>query len=137
MEKIRVVYVEPGKEARAIETRDDLNEMQALVGGHIEEYMPFDDEVALICNEEGKITGLPLNRGIENENGQLIEIIAGPFFIAYAPLESEEFLSLPSDLEEKYKEKFRRPERFFKTPAGIKAVKYEPAEPNEKTQLSR
>ena len=137
METIHVVYVEPGKESRAIEIRDDLNEMQSLVGGHIEEYMPFDDEVALICNEEGKITGLPLNRGIENENGQLIEIIAGPFFIAYAPLESEEFLSLPAELEEKYKEKFRRPERFFKTPAGIKAVKYEPAEPNEKTQLSR
>ena len=137
MKTIRVVYVEPGKESLAIEIRDDLNEMQSLVGGHIEEYMPFDDEVAVICNEEGKITGLPLNRGIENENGQLIEIIAGPFFIAYAPLESEEFLSLPAELEEKYKEKFRRPERFFKTPAGIKAVKYEPAEPNEKTQLSR
>ena len=137
METIRVVYVEPGKESLAIEIRDDLNEMQSLVGGHIEEYMPFDDEVAVICNEEGKITGLPLNRGIENENGQLIEIIAGPFFIAYAPLESEEFLSLPAELEEKYKEKFRKPERFFKTPSGIKAVKYEPAEPNEKTQLSR
>ena len=81
METIRVVYVEPGKESRTIEIRDDLNEMQSLVGGHIEEYMPFDDEVAVICNEEGKITGLPLNRGIENENGQLIEIIAGPFFV--------------------------------------------------------
>ena len=137
METIRVVYVEPGKEARAIEIRDDLDDMQTLVGGHIEEYMPFDDEVAVICNEEGKITGLPLNRGIENENGQLIEIIAGPFFIAYAPLESEEFLSLPADLEEKYKEKFRRPEQFFKTPSGIKAIKYEPETEKNRTHETR
>ena len=129
MDTINVIYVEPGKEARTIEMKDELSEMQNLVGGLIEEYMPIEDEVAIICNDEGKMNGMPLNRGIADDNGKLMDIIAGPFFIAYAPVESEKFLSMPKELEEKYKEKFRQPEQFFKTADGIKAVKYEPAEP--------
>lgn len=129
MDTINVIYVEPGKEARKIEMKDELTEMQNLVGGMIEEYMPFEDEVAIICNDEGKMRGMPLNRGIEDEDGKLMDIIAGPFFIAYAPVESEKYLSMPKDLEEKYTEKFRQPEQFFKTADGIKAVKYDPVEP--------
>lgn len=41
--------------------------MQETVGGYIEEYMPFDDEVAIICNEEGKMNGAELNRAIYSE----------------------------------------------------------------------
>ena len=129
MDTINVIYVEPGKEARKIEMKDELTEMQNLVGGMIEEHMPFEDEVAIICNDEGKMRGMPLNRGIEDEDGKLMDIIAGPFFIAYAPVESEKYLSMPKDLEEKYTEKFRQPEQFFKTADGIKAVKYDPVEP--------
>ena len=123
MDTINVIYVEPGKTARTIEMKDELSEMQKLVGGLIEEYMPFEDDVAIICNDEGKMNGMPLNRAITGEDGQLMDIIAGPFFIAYAPVESEKFLSMPKELEEKYTEKFRQPEQFFRTPAGIKAVK--------------
>lgn len=126
METINVIYVEPGKEARVIEMKDELSEMQKLVGGYIEEYMPFEDEVALICNDEGKMNGMPLNRGIIGEDGQLQDIIAGPFFICYAPIESEKFLSLPEELEAKYKERFDKPEQFFQTSEGIKAIKYDP-----------
>ena len=126
MDTINVIYVEPGKTARTIEMKDELYEMQKLVGGLIEEYMPFEDDVAIICNDEGKMNGMPLNRAITGEDGQLMDIIAGPFFIAYAPVESEKFLSMPEELEEKYTEKFRQPEQFFMTPAGIKEVKYEP-----------
>lgn len=35
-----------------------MEAMQVVVGGDIEEYMPFEDEVAIICNEEGKVNGL-------------------------------------------------------------------------------
>lgn len=130
LDTINVIYVEPGKNARSIEIKDELEEMQKLVGGLIEEYMPFEDDVALICNDEGKMLGMPLNRGITNDEGQLMDIIAGPFFIAYAPIESEKFLSLPEELKKKYTEKFRQPEIFVKTSEGIKAVKYEPNEPS-------
>ena len=52
MDTINVIYVEPGKTARTIEMKDELSEMQKLVGGLIEEYMPFADDVAIICNDE-------------------------------------------------------------------------------------
>ena len=66
-EKINVLLIEPGKYPKQIEIEDTLEAMQETVGGYIEEYMPFDDEVAIVCNEEGKMNGLPLNRAVYSE----------------------------------------------------------------------
>jgi hypothetical protein len=66
-EKISVILVEPGRYPKLIEIEDTLEAMQSLVEGDIEEYMPFEDEVAIICNEEGKMNGLPLNRAVYSE----------------------------------------------------------------------
>lgn len=66
-ETISVLLIQPGKYPKTVEIEDSLEAMQALVGGDIEEYMPFEDEVAIICNEEGKISGLPLNRAVYAE----------------------------------------------------------------------
>ena len=110
-EKITVLLVEPGKYPKPIEIEDTLEAMQEVVGGDIEEYMPFDDDVAIVCNEEGKILGEDLNRAIYDNDGRILDIIAGKFFICYAPLESEKFLSLPDDMLKKYQEKFKYPER--------------------------
>jgi len=136
-EKLRVIHVEPGKRASVIEIEDKLEAMQKLVGGMIEEYMPWEDDVAVICNDEGKMLGLPLNRGIRGEDGQLQDIIAGDFFICYAPIESERFLSLPPDLEKKYKDKFDFPEQFFKTEKGIESMKYAPGPEPKEVAMSR
>lgn len=66
-EKISVILVEPGRYPKLIEIEDTLEAMQSLVEGDIEEYMPFEDEVAIICNEEGKMNGMPLNRAVYSE----------------------------------------------------------------------
>ena len=65
--KISVLLVEPNKYPKMIEIDDTLEAMQEVVGGDIEEYMPFEDEVAIICNEEGKLIGLPPNRAVYAE----------------------------------------------------------------------
>ena len=65
--KISVLLVEPNKYPKMIEIDDTLEAMQAIVGGDIEEYMPFEDEVAIVCHEEGKLIGLPPNRAIYAE----------------------------------------------------------------------
>ena len=88
--------------------------------------MPFDDEVAIICNEEGKMNGSELNRAVYSKDKQILDVIAGKFFVAYAPFESESFLSMPKDLMKKYEDTFRYPERFYKTPEGIEAKAYKP-----------
>ena len=107
-----------------------LEAMQETVGGYIEEYMPFDDEVAIVCNEEGKMNGAELNRAIYSNDKEILDIIAGKFFIAYAPIESESFLSMPKDLMKKYEDKFRYPERFYQTDKGIEAKAYKPISKN-------
>ena len=84
-EKINVLLIEPGKYPKRIEIEDTLEAMQETVGGYIEEYMPFDDEVAIVCNEEGKMNGAELNRAIYSNDKEILDIIAGKFFIAYAP----------------------------------------------------
>ena len=231
-EKISVVLVEPNKYPKVVEIEDTLEAMQKIVGGYIEQYMPFGDEVAIICNDEGKINGLPLNRAIYSEpenvemsyqqlkarlrqaekdrshtvgyivftadsfdksyteeertyvvssnnkafiegmggysiyassldgsdknvrleaymadehggkdgwkiekcyvkddsNREILDVIAGTFFIVYAPFESEKFLSMPNELAQKYKEKFKYPERFSVTDDGIKVEPYTPTE---------
>ncbi|MBP3399410.1 MAG: DUF3846 domain-containing protein [Erysipelotrichaceae bacterium] len=129
-EKLSVILVKPGEIAEQVEIDDTLEAMQETVGGYIESYMPFEDEVAIVCNDEGKMNGEPLNRAIKDGNGEIIDIICGDFFICYAPIGSENFHSMPPDLMEKYEEKFRLPEEFFRAPDGkeIIAIPYEPGE---------
>ena len=121
--KIEVIFVQPMREAQVIEIDNDLESMQELVDGHIEEYMPFEDDIAIVCNGEGKMIGLVPNRAIYDQDGHMQEVICGSFFICHAPIDSEEFESLPEDMKKKYMEKFKAPERFFMTAEGIKAVK--------------
>ena len=95
-ENIRVLVVEPAKVPyeRTIST---LEEMQEIVGGHIETVHPFaDDPVALVVNENGKMLGLPYNRAIMDESGLIPEdMIQGTFFIA--GVGSEDFVSLTDE----------------------------------------
>lgn len=121
MKKIKVVFVEPGQTARITEIDNSLESMQKIVGGYIERFT-LDDEVCIICNEEGKLEGLPLNRAIFYE-GELIEIIAGTFFICADPWESEHFESLTDDQAKEYAELFKTPECFVRTAKGIAIVK--------------
>ena len=68
---IRVVLLEPGKLARITEIGRSLEKMQAVVGGDIEAFYPFEEEVCIVCNEEGKINGMPLNRAIRAEETEV------------------------------------------------------------------
>ena len=104
---MKVVVVEPEKNPVVKEINGSLDSMQNVVGGWIQHIMPWADDVALICNEEGKLRGLPLNRFVITDLGQIIDYIAGTFFICYAPADSENFESLPEELVKKYYEKFK------------------------------
>ena len=120
-EKLRVILLKPNEAAEIVEIEDDLESMQELVGGLIEPYDPFYSEtdpryenVILVCNEEGKLRQLPPSRAIVDEDGHVMDVIAGPFFLCYAPIESERFESMPPELEEKYLKMFENPERFYR-----------------------
>jgi len=141
---LQVIVCRPGERAAIEEIGEDLASMQAVVGGMIQEYQPFYDgsdprveNVTIYCHEEGKLRNLERNRAIADNEGRILDIIRGPFFICYSTIESETFHSLPADLEEKFIKKFERPEHFVDTPGGILAIPYDPQKPAKQTDLSR
>ena len=91
-----------------------LAAMQELVGGTIQAVYPFDDPVALICNDEGKLLGLPWNRPLTDDHGVPYDIVCGTFFVA--GLKNDNFASLTEQQIEKYKEKYSN-EMIFSVPA--------------------
>ena len=110
-EKLKVLMVEPQKEPYAAEIPAGLKGLQMAVGGFIEAVYPYEEPVALICNEEGKLMGLDLNRALRDEDGHIYDILAGTFLVV--GLGDEDFTSLPDDLMEKFEQKFHTPEEFF------------------------
>ena len=132
---MEVLLVEPGKEARMTEVSNDLRSLQSLVGGYIEATYPFDDPVALVCNDEGKIMQMPLNRALRGEDGKIYDAIAGPFFIC--GLGEDDFCSLPKELQGKYMDKFRWPEKFLSIGGSIVAVQDRPREAAHKPAPER
>ena len=109
---MRVLIVEPGKAPRQSEIRRKLSSMQKVVGGTMQVIYPFEDPVALVCNDEGKLLGLPANRGLRDEQGQLYDIVCGTFFLCAAPLDRDSFESLTEEQLEHYRHRFQRPELF-------------------------
>jgi len=231
---MRVLLVEPGKLAKEAYIGTSLEDMQRIVDGDIEQFMPFEDEIAIVCNEEGKMNGMQLNRAVYAEpekieltygelvsqfreaerNGkhisgfivftedsfdkpypieartyvvssenkafqpnmggysiygssldgtdvcvrlesymaaehgghdgwkiekcytqedtkEMLDIIAGKFFVCSAPCDSEHFKGLSDEQMQKYMKLFRYPEQFFRMNNEIKAVQYNPEKNKE------
>lgn len=230
MKKLKVLLIEPHKYPVAVEIAHTLETMQTLVGGPIEHMMPFNDEVALVCNEYGKFHRKPLNRAIYGEpdtvymtyeemaslfrqnesegkepltgyivftsdsfekeyserertyevssrnkaympnmsgysifgssldggdknvrlerymwdekagedgwkidhcyikkdSKEIVDVIAGTFFLCYAPSGSEDYQSLPDEQMEKYRMKFFYPEFFYWNEGKMTSVMYQP-----------
>ena len=63
-EKIKVLALLPMELPKEIDLDNTLEAMQKFVGGLIECITLSDtgSEVTLVCNDEGKLLGLPLNR---------------------------------------------------------------------------
>ena len=68
-------------------------------------------------NDEGKLIGLDLNRGLRDENGEIYDIVAGTFLVV--GLGEEDFASLSPELIQKYTEQFKTPERFMQINGNI------------------
>ena len=61
--KIRILYVQPGKYPEERFAANELHPLQQLVGGYMQAVYPWSkDKVELVCNDSGKVDGLPLNK---------------------------------------------------------------------------
>ena len=132
--KIKVLVVEPEKEPYVKEIGTDLESLQREVDGYIESFYPTDDDVVFIVNDEDKINGMPMNRAMRDEDGQLYDIISGTFIIA--GVWDYDFASLSPEMIEKYSERFKTPEMFICMNGKIHIMPMENPQEKEKQPKS-
>ena len=111
-----------------------LHSLQAEVGGDIAATYPFSDPVGLVCNDEGKLIGLELNRGLRDEDGNLYDIMAGTFLVV--GLSEDSFTSLTPEQVQKYTEHFKQPEQFISLNGQIIALPAEPENPLRTAEMT-
>ena len=114
---LKCLYVKENSLPEEIEIPNNLSSKQELVDGYIEYvYLTDDENVVLICNEEGKINGMGPNRDIGHD------IIFGPFLIVGETSEDGEDRSLSEEQISKYKEIFNQ-KSIEETMAKYEAIK--------------
>ena len=121
---MRVIVVEPLEKPTAKDISSDLESMQKIVGGSIQAIYPFDEPVALICNEEGKLLNLPLNRALRDDEGNVYDTISGTFFVCVAPPDSDHFAGLTDQQVKTYMERFDMPEMFLNVGGDLFVLPY-------------
>lgn len=87
---IRVLVKRPGEDLRPQVIENTLKALQDLVGGHIESLTPFTD-LAILCNEEGRLLGLPHNVNLLGVD------FVGP--IVFIGVVRDRFVSIPRSAE--------------------------------------
>lgn len=103
---MKVLMVKPNKQPYLTEIDGSLKSMQEAVGGYIQITYPYEELVGLVCNEEGKILGLPPNRFLyDEETGTPYDLICGDFFLA--GLAEDSLTDFPDDLAEHFTELYR------------------------------
>ena len=96
--KIKVLKIEPGEPPAVKEIGNDLHSLQAEVGGLIE-CISFPNGCVVVCNEEGKLNGMPPNRRLG------ADIICGPFFVCDTTYDGD-FTSLSKSKIAEYSQLF-------------------------------
>lgn len=108
-----VLLVKPNEHPQNISIGAELKDLQEAVGGSIGASYPFaDDPVAIVYNDDAKLIGLPLNRALRDENGEMYDAVAGTFLVV--GLGEEDFASLTPEMAQKYEQLFHQPEAFLK-----------------------
>ena len=117
--EIRVLYVQPGKYPEERTISNTLRALQELVGGDIECCRPWRDSVCVICNDSGKIDGLPPNRLYGHT-----DFLAGSFVVCGNG--GEDFISLTDRQVFLYERLYHNPVVILPTPHGLLPMKCTP-----------
>lgn len=124
-DKIRVLMVEPGKRPYVTEIGTSLEDIYVALDCEIFETLyPVSDMIVIVCDEEGKLNGSVPNRAVYDDEGDMVDIVFGKFFIC--DCSGERFASLPDDMLEKYNKEFLRPEYFVRVTGNLYPVPFDP-----------
>ena len=105
---IRVIAARPHEQASVMFLRNELEAMQEYVNGYIECYrIPWDPEVIIVCNEEGKLRGMDHCRMLfRGDDRNIVEQFVGPIFVARDDGKGN-IVSLTDDQAKRYYDRFR------------------------------
>ena len=117
---IRAIVAQPGKPAVAQEIDASLEGLQSIVQGPIQCLYPFEDQIGIICNDEAKLIGMPLNRALRSGDGEIYDVVAGNMIIV--GLSEDDFQSLTPEQESKYLDMYKKPEHFEYRNGKLQAV---------------
>lgn len=109
---MKAIVVEPFKKGYVKDIEGGLESLQKEVDGYIEVVYPFEDMVALVCDEEGKLKGKQPNRAMWTGDGQVQDIICGKFLVL--GLGEEDFTDVPEELMQKYLDIYEPHDEFLK-----------------------
>ena len=121
---MRILIVEPDRHPRMAEIPHSLEAMQQIVGGYIEITYPWEDPVALVCDEEGLLKQLPFNRLVAHQCA-----IFGTFFLC--GIGEEDLTDLPEKFAVKYTWLLYAPEKLIQTKSGYTALPVAVCDPPE------
>lgn len=127
---MNVLIVEPGLLPYEKEI-NGLSEMQAAVGGLIQPIYPYEDKVAIVCNEEGLLQNLPFNRSVPGGYGGVF----GTFFIC--GLDESDFCSLTPEQVAHFKKEFSQAELLLDVKGNDLVTFTFPAEPKQEPPKSK
>lgn len=100
---MKILYFSMGEPPKLVTVKKDLGVLQALVGGYLEVLQPWDDNILLVCNDEGKFS-FKINRLLLGSIKY--DCIYGPFFLC--GVDGCEFADFPADLVDKYVELLKK-----------------------------
>ena len=89
---MRALRFRPGEAGELVKVENTLEALQKEVGGYIETFT-FATDACVICNEEGKLRGLPYNRNLLGEDFVGTILVVG--------VKGEEFADLPEYITER------------------------------------
>lgn len=118
--KMDALLVKPNMYPQPVQVGCELEDLQDIVGGDIEAVSPFNEPVALIMDENGKMSGKEWNRALRDEHGKVYDIVAGDFLVV--GLGEEDFCSLSPDMMRRFEEHFHQPETFVRMGRSVMAL---------------
>lgn len=105
---IKVLLVEPFNKPKMITIENNYQAISEIICGDVDEYMPFEDNVALLCNADGKRLSLSASHTVTDIETGKTELIYGSFILVCTSKFDTEYHSLDDDLIDKYMDLFSK-----------------------------
>lgn len=105
---IKVLLVEPFDQPKIITIENNYQAISEIICGDADEYMPFEDDVALLCNADCKRLSLSASHTVTDIETGKTELIYGSFILVGASEIDIKYHSLDDDLIDKYMDLFSK-----------------------------